>query len=219
MPLFYKIEELDNPELADRIARLVEGTGLSVRGVYRLDISSETVKGNAMLAGLGRTRRMLLGDTLLNGFTSDEIEVICAHEVGHHVFGHLRKLILIGVVYSTIGFWICDRLLAVSMPSFDGDYANVPIYTLPLVMLVFAVFAILLEPLQNFVSRRYERQCDRYALQRTGLNGAYSSAFRKLARLNKDDPQPHWLDAFLFHSHPPISERLAAAEESVGSRC
>ncbi len=85
LPLFYQIEKLDAPELTDRIARLAAGTGLSIEGVYRMDLSEETVKANAMLAGLGRTRRVLLGDTLLNGFSPDEIEVIFAHEIGHHV--------------------------------------------------------------------------------------------------------------------------------------
>jgi STE24 endopeptidase len=78
-------------------------------------------------------------------------------------------------------------------------------------MLVLTLFSLVLEPAQNAVSRRYERQCDRYALERTGARGAYTSAFQKLARLNKDDPSPHPLEVFLFHSHPPISERLAMA--------
>ena len=79
--------------------------------------------------------------------------------------------------------------------------------------MILTVFAMLMEPLQNAVSRRFERQCDRYALERTGLKDAYLSAFRKLARLNKDDPSPHWLDVFLFHNHPPVAQRLAMAEE------
>ena len=111
LPLFYKIEKLDAPELAERIGRLAAGTGLSIEGVYRMALSDETVKANAMLAGLGRTRRVLLGDTLLEGFTPDEIEVIFAHEIGHHVFRHIRKMILAGLVQSAVGFWICDRLL------------------------------------------------------------------------------------------------------------
>ena len=65
-----------------------------------------------MLAGLGRTRRVLLGDTLLRGFSPEEIEVIFAHEIGHHVFHHIRKMIVAGTFYSAAGFWICDRLLA-----------------------------------------------------------------------------------------------------------
>jgi len=71
---------------------------------------------------------------------------------------------------------------------------------------------MLTEPLHNALSRRFEREADRYALERTGLKDAYLSAFRKLARLNKDDPDPHWLDVLLFHSHPPVCQRLAMAE-------
>jgi STE24 endopeptidase len=215
LPLFYKIERLDNPELTERMARLAAGTGLSIQGVYRMGLSAETAKANAMLAGLGRTRRVLMGDTLLDEFSPDEIEVIFAHEIGHHVFHHIRKLIVTGVLTSIVGFWICDRVLLAWAQAQYGplDAHHLPTSTLPLLMLVLTVFGLLFEPLQNIVSRRYERQCDRYALARTGLRAAYISAFRKLARLNKDDPNPPALEVFLFHSHPPISERLALADE------
>ncbi len=215
LPLFYKIQRLDDPELAERIGRLAESTGLSIEGVYRMALSDETVKANAMLAGLGRTRRVLLGDTLLDGFTPDEIEVIFAHEIGHHVFRHIRKMILAGVLASAAGFFVCDRLLGVVVArgGLTLDYAVLPVWTLPWLLLILNVFFLLLGPAQNFVSRRYERQCDRYALKRTGLKAAYLSAFRKLARINKDDPDPPALEVILFHSHPPIAQRLALAEE------
>jgi len=216
LPMFYRIEKLDAPELTDRIARLAEGTGLAIEGVYRMDLSAETVKANAMLAGLGRTRRVLLGDTLLAVFSPDEVEVIFAHEIGHHVFRHIRKIIVMGLFFSAAGFWLCDRLMtafaATTAPGGAIDYAAMSPALLPLLMLMVTLFAMLLEPLQNAISRRFERQCDRYALDRTGLNDAYRSAFRKLAKLNKDDPNPHWLDVFLFHSHPPVAERLAMAD-------
>lgn len=217
LPLFYKIEKLDAPELTNRIARLAEGTGLSIEGVYRMDLSAETVKANAMLAGLGRTRRVLLSDTLLDSFTPDEVEVIFAHEIGHHVLHHIRKLIVAGLLYSAVGFLICDRLLSLWTTWHGGtlDYAQLPVDTAPLLLLILAVFGLLLGPLQNAVSRRFERQADRYALDRAGQREAYLSAFRKLAKLNKDDPSPHWLDVFLFHSHPPIAQRLAMAEKVV----
>ncbi len=216
LPLFYKIERLERVDLSDRLERLAEGTGLSIEGIYRILLSQETAKANAMLAGLGRTRRVLLGDTLLDQFTPEEIEVVFAHEIGHHVHRHIRKMIATGIVYSAAGFWICDRLLAAWITRVDGgfDYANLPeyVYALPLVMFILVVFGTLVEPLGNTVTRRYERQSDRYALQRTGLHQAYTSAFRKLSKLNKDDPDPHWLEVLLFHSHPPISERLRLAE-------
>lgn len=218
MPLFYKIERLeDRPELNERMAKLAEGTGLTIEGVYRLGMSDETNKANAMLAGLGRTRRVLLGDTLLDRFTPDEIEVIFAHEIGHHVHRHIGKMIAAGIVYSLAGFWLCDALLLRWVAAVEGapvPYSELPVYTLPLVMLALTLFGLVIEPVQNIISRRFERQCDRYALQRTGLREAYLSAFRKLAVLNKDDPAPNRLAVFLFHSHPPISERLALADSA-----
>lgn len=215
MPLFYKIVKLDRADLNERMQKLAEGTGLSIEGVYRLDLSEETAKANAMLAGLGRTRRVLMGDTLLDGFTLDEIEIVFAHEIGHHVFRHIRKMILLGIVYSAAGFWFCDLALN-AWASAQGttlDYAEVPAYMLPMFMLVMAVFGLVVGPIQNANSRRYERQCDRYAIDRTGNRNAYRAAFQKLAKLNKDDPNPHPLEVFLFHSHPPIGERLKMADE------
>ena len=154
LPLFYKIEKLDAPELTGRIAKLAEGTGLSIEGVYRMDLSEETVKANAMLAGLGRTRRVLMGDTLLTGFTPDEIEVIFAHEIGHHVLHHIRKMILAGILYSAAGFWVCNAILRLVVVKEAGSadiYADLPVWTLPLLMFIFSVFAQCLEPLQNAV--------------------------------------------------------------------
>jgi len=216
LPLFYKIERLDDPQLAARLARLTEGTGLSLEGVYRMDLSSETAKANAMLTGLGRTRRVIFGDTLLQNFTPEEIEVIFAHEVGHHVFRHIRKMILAGAFYCTLGFWLCDWFLMSWVRSQfpNATQHDLPVWTLPMLMLVITLFSLLMEPLQNAVSRHFERQCDRYALATTGLREAYLSAFRKLARLNKDDPDPHALEVLLFHSHPPIRERLEVASTS-----
>jgi STE24 endopeptidase len=213
MPLFHKIEKLDAPDLAERMNELAAGTGLTIEGVYRIALSQETVKANAMLAGLGHTRRVLLGDTLLNNFSPAEIAVVFAHEIGHHVFRHVRKMILLGLVVSVVGFWICDRSLMAWAA--DGgqslDYAHLPIWTEPWIMLILSVFGLLLEPLMNGISRRHERQCDRYAFNRTRQPEAYVSAFSKLARQNKDDPCPHWFEVLWLHDHPPIGERLAIA--------
>jgi STE24 endopeptidase len=213
LPLFYKVERLERPELADRIKRLAGPANLAIEGVYLLGLSVETVKANAMLAGIGRTRRVLLGDTLLDEFTPDEIEVIFAHEVGHHAYHHIWKLVGGGVLFTVLGLFLTDRLVMLWARRVDSavTYENLPVYTLPLLMLCVTLFGMLLEPLRNAVSRRFERQCDRYALDTTGLRAAYISAFEKLAKLNKDDPDPHPVEVFLFHDHPPISERLAMA--------
>ncbi|HEY3392105.1 MAG TPA: M48 family metallopeptidase [Lacipirellulaceae bacterium] len=213
VPLFYKVEPIDNSQLVERMNRLAEGTGLTIEGVYRMGLSADTSKANAMLAGLGRTRRVLMGDTLLDKFVPEEIEVIFAHEIGHHVHRHIPKMLAAGLVFSLAGFWLVDRTLVewADIPS----AADAPTSSLPLVMFTLAVFMTLLSPLQNAISRHYERQCDRYALARTGNHAAYRSAFTKLARLNKADPEPNPVEVFLLHSHPPIKERLALADRAA----
>jgi STE24 endopeptidase len=200
----------------ERFRRLAEGTGLKIEGVYRMHLSRETVKANAMLAGLGRTRRVILGDTLLDGFSPDEIAVVLAHEIGHHVFRHIGKFLLAGFALSFAAFALCDAVLRYQVGRYEGSlrYDVMPVWTLPWILLTVGLLSTLLAPLHNFVSRRFERQCDRYALEKTGLREAFCSAFRKLAVLNKADLHPHPLEVFLFHDHPPIAERLAIAEES-----
>ena len=115
---------------------------------------------------------MLLGDTLLDGFSPEEIEVVFAHEIGHHVLHHIRKMIVAGLVFSTAGFWVCDRLLR-TWTAHGGDYTRLPVDMMPLLLLILTLFAMLLEPLQNVISRRFERQADRYALERSGRKDAY----------------------------------------------
>lgn len=217
LPLFYKVTPLSDSALLERLRRLAHGTGLNIEGIYRLHLSAETRKANAALAGLGRTRRVLLGDTLLDQFTPEEIEVVFAHEVGHHVHRHLRKMVFWSVILTGTSFWLADFVLKQTAEALH--YAStdlLPAYkdpsALPLLLFVLSVFGLALSPLQNAVSRYFERQCDRYALKRTGLAEAYRSAFIKLAQINKSDPDPHPVVVWLFDDHPPIRERLALAD-------
>lgn len=211
LPIFYKVTPLDNTELLERLRKLTQGTSLTIQGVYELHLSAETKKANAALAGLGNSRRVLLGDTLLAQFTPEEIEVVFAHEVGHHVHRHLPKSIALSVVLALAGFWLVDQVLAASAVWLGYAGITDPA-ALPLLLFVLAVFGLALSPLQNAISRFYERQCDRYALEHTHNKSAYRSAFIKLARINKSDPDPNPLVTLLFYDHPPIRERLAMAE-------
>ncbi len=217
LPLFYRVTPLEDASLLERLRRIAGGTGLKVEGIYRLHLSAETKKANAALAGLGNTRRVLLGDTLLDEFTPEEIEVVFAHEVGHHVHRHLIKMVVQGVVMATLGLWLVNLVLQNVAPllGYAGTASLQPYQdpsALPLLLLVLSLFFLVLSPLQNAISRHYERQCDRYALDRTGMTTAYRSAFVKLARMNKADPDPHPVVVWLFDDHPPIRERLAMAE-------
>ena len=214
LPLFVKYKPLDDEELQSELAQLAEGTGLTIEGTYRLLLSEDTKKANAMLAGLGKTRRVLLGDTLLDEFTTDEIKVVMAHEIGHHVFGHIWKMLLMSIPYTLVSFFLCHLALGWWLgDAYDLATSPLPIYAVAFLMLFLFVLGTLTGPLQNAMMRHFERQCDRYALERTQLADAYRGAFSKLARLNKADPDPPWLEVFLFDDHPPIAERLAMADE------
>src|SRR5947199_112293 len=155
MPLFYKIEPIENTELDSRMKHLAEGTGIKIEGVYRLGLSADTQKANAMLAGLGRTRRVLMGDTLLEKFTPEEIDVIFAHELGHHVHRHIQKMIATGVIVSLAGFYLIGRTITwwADIPT----AADAPTSALPLIMFTLTVFSLVISPVQNAISRHYER--------------------------------------------------------------
>ncbi len=211
LPIFYKVTPLDDASLLDRFKKLTVGTSLTIEGVYELHLSEETKKANAALAGLGNSRRVLLGDTLLQQFTPEEIEVVFAHEVGHHVYRHLVKSIVLSVFLSLAGFWLVHVTLTACAQSLGYDGIDDPA-ALPLLLFILTVFGLLLSPLQNALSRFYERQCDQYALDHTQNRPAYRSAFTKLAKINKSDPDPHPLVSFIFYDHPPIRERLAMAD-------
>jgi STE24 endopeptidase len=215
LPLFYRVTRLEDADLLRRLRCLAEGTGLAVEGIYRLDLSAETRRGNAALTGLGRTRRVLLGDTLLEQLTPEEIAVIFLHEVGHHVHRHQGKALLGELLLTVGGLGLVAAVLpgAAAGLGYPADLG--PAYadpaTLPLLRLALAVVALLQAPPLLALSRSFEHQSDLYALRRTGLSGAFRSALIKLARLNKLDPDPPALVVWLFDSHPPIRQRVALA--------
>ena len=212
LPLFYKVRRLEDSNTQERLRQLAAGTGLEVEGVYTLGLSAETKKANAALTGMGRTRRVLLGDTLLEQFQPEEIDVVFAHELGHHVHRHLPKFIINEVVLTAAMCFLADRVLAaLAIPL--GYPGPLDPAALPLFLLVVGVFGLCLMPFRNAISRWFERQSDRYALQRTRNPAAYRSAFTKLAEINKADPDPNRFLVWLWHDHPPIRERLALADQ------
>ena len=213
-PIFYKFEPLDDEELRRRLVVLSERAGTRVRGVYRWKLSEKSKKANAALTGLGATRRIILADTLLDNYTSDEIEAVLAHELGHHVHRHILKSIFVQAAITLFGFWAANWALhyAVDRQLFEfvqvSDFAN-----LPLLALVATVLSFLLMPALNAYSRYNERQADRYAFESIASVEPFISSMNKLAEQNLAERTPgKWVEWF-FHSHPSISRRLAAADE------
>ena len=212
LPIFYKFEPMDNEDLRRRLVQLGERAGTRVRGVYRWKLSEKSKKANAALTGLGNTRRIILADTLLDNYDPEEIEAVLAHELGHHVHKHILKSILVQAGITLLGFWIANFVLhyAIDHHMFEelSDFAN-----LPLLALTATVLSLLLMPALNAYSRYNERQADRYAFESIANVQPFISSMNKLAQQNLAERTPsRWIEV-LFHSHPSISKRVAAAEE------
>jgi len=207
MPLFYKIRPLDDPELLARIEALAERAGTRVRGVYVMDMSSRTTTANAMLTGLGRTRRIILGDTLLKGYTYDEIETILAHELAHHVHNDMPKGLALEAALMLLGMWVASLVLQWGVAAF-GFYGISDIAALPLFVIAMVVFGLVTMPAGNFMSRQMERAADRYAIATTGKREAFRSVMRKLADQNLSEAEPPAWVRVLFYSHPSVYERM-----------
>lgn len=214
MPLFNKYVPLgdEHKDLEERLLNLARRANTKVRGVFKFDMSKRTKAANAALTGIGSTRRIILGDTLINEFTPDEIETVLAHELGHHVHKDIPFLIISGTLLVTIGLFIASQTMdyAVNVFSFTSiaDPAAFPALTL-----ILGAYGLLVQPLENALSRWRESMADDYALRSTGKGEAFASAFTRLANQNLGEIDPEKWVVFMFYSHPPLGERIAKARK------
>jgi len=215
MPLFYTFTPVAEGSMRDRILRLSESAGLTIQGIFTFNLSKNTRKANAGFTGLGKAKRIILGDTLLREFTEDEIETVFAHELGHYRYRHITIGIVIGTLSTFIGLFITAQLHAWSLAMF-GFTSLTDLGALPLLAIWLSLFGLFTAPLGNLLSRRHERQADAYAVETTGNAAAFSSALRKLADMNLADPEPHPLVEFLLYSHPSIGRRIRTVESMGG---
>jgi len=210
LPLFYEFKPLDREGLVQRLVTLADRAGAHVMGVFEWRLSDKTKKANAALAGIGQTRRIIISDTLLAEHSDDEIEVILAHELAHHVHRDIWKGIGLEIALIVLGFYLADLVLERFAGSFGlagkGDVA-----ALPLLLLAAGAVSLALMPFANALSRAYERRADRYALEMTRNVPAFVSAMKRLGAQNLAEERPSRLVQILFYTHPPISARIDAA--------
>ena len=216
-PLFFKFVPLgqEHAELADRLMRLAERADAHVRGVFKFDMSRRTKAANAAVVGLGNTRRIILGDTLLQEFTPDEIETVLAHELGHHVHRDIPLGIAVESVVTLGGLWLASQGLrwSVAVLRFAGP---ADVAALPVLALVMGAYALVTMPLGNAFSRWRERRADEYALHSTNKAAAYAAALTRLANQNLSEAEPEpWVE-FLLYSHPALGKRIAMAQKATG---
>lgn len=211
LPLFYRLEPIGDSPLKERIIALTRTTDMLVDGIFSFNLSKTTKKANAAFTGIGRSKRILLGDTLIQNFSDDEIESVFAHELGHYSHGHIRKGILFGTASIFLGLYLTSIAYSVSLNWFGFSSAH-QLAALPLLTVWLGIYSLITSPLGNIVSRKHEFEADRFAVKATGNVQAFVSTMNKLASMNLADTRPHPIVEFLFYSHPSIEKRIAAAE-------
>ncbi len=213
LPIFYKLTPLPDGEVKARALALADRAHLRVHGIYSINMSARTTAANAMVMGLGSTRRIVIGDTLLDRYTPNEIEVVVAHELGHQAHWDIPQLILTQSAIMLGGLAVVQLILGAAlraMPQYDGlaDPA-----TMPLIVATLGAFGLVTLPLANGFSRWVEHRADVYALETTGMTDAFISAMTRLADQNLAEAYPSPLIEFLLYNHPSIGRRLAFGHE------
>lgn len=217
VPLFYKYGQLDDKALEEKVLKLAERFGMPVKNVFSLNLSKTTKKANAAFMGFGRTKRVVLSDTLINHFSHSEVEVVLAHELGHFKNRDIWRLFFFGLAASLIAFGIgflgMNSLSPLLQFSSTADIAG-----LPLLFLIFYLVNLLLMPLQNGYSRRRENKADLFALRACGNKNDFISCMQKLGDQNLADPNPPGWYEWLFYDHPSLRKRIEMAKNTQMDR-
>lgn len=218
MPIFFKFKPLgeEHAELAERLTHLAQSAETYVQGVFTFDMSRRTRAANAALVGLGRTRRIILGDTLLSQFTSDEIETVMAHELAHHVHKDILLSLVVQTCFNFLAFYLSAVMLnwTVNQTALSG--VNDPA-GLPFIGLLLGLLGLLTMPITNAFSRWRESMADDYALEVTHKPMPFASAMTRIANQNLAEVDPERWAVVLLYSHPPLKSRIEKAQRFSSS--
>ena len=213
VPLFFKMQPLADAATVERIHALVNRAGAPVRDVCSLDFSRRTAEANAAVIGLGRSRRVVIADTLLAEFTPGEVDAVVAHELGHHVNRDVQRLLLGNAVLIWLGLFLASRGATSALPLLSlPSLGYVPGY--PMLLFVVEAFFLLLSPLLNWWSRRLESGADRFGLRLTRDPAAFAGAMRRIGCQNLVELRPPRWSEVLLATHPALYRRIQLAESS-----
>jgi STE24 endopeptidase len=210
VPLFYRLTPLPDGSLRRRLVALAARADVPVLGVWVGDQSRKSRTANAAVTGLGRTRRIILFDTLLAEFSEDEVEAVLAHELAHHAHADMWRGLAVHGVVILATCWLADRALALGTARLGLAGAD-DLAALPLLGLVLLGAGLVAMPLTNAWSRRVEQQADDFAVRTLGGAEAFVGAMERLASLNLAQRDPHPLEEALLYSHPAVGRRIARA--------
>jgi STE24 endopeptidase len=208
-PLFNKFTPIEDEGLTERIRHMLLKIGITVNRVFRMDASKRSRHTNAYFSGIGRVKRIILYDTLLETMSQDEIIAVLAHEAGHWKRKHILKMIVATeilsflILYGVFRIFQTDYLTGLFMIQQETIFAEIV-----LIGFLGGIISLPFTPLSSSISRWFEREADRFAFSLSGDNEAMASALIKLSKDNLSNLHPHPLYAAFYYSHPPMVERI-----------
>jgi STE24 endopeptidase len=208
-PLFNKFEPIKDEALREKINALMDKVGLKAEGIYQVDEGKRSKHTNAYFTGIGKTKRIVLYDTLISSHTPDEIVAVLAHEVGHWKKKHILKQLSFMIVASLILLYFVYLIVNGSFLYSAFGLNVTPVYAgLFLVSLYLSAAGFFLNPIGAAITRRYEREADRMAFELTGTSQPMINALKRLAKDNLTNLHPHPFYVWFYYSHPPLIERV-----------
>jgi STE24 endopeptidase len=217
VPIFFKMRPLADTELKERLKKLTKQAGVEVGGIYNIEFSSKVTTANAAMMGVGRTKRIVLSDTLLSQYSAPEIEVIMAHELGHNRHRDILRVFVFQSVILLIGFYATGLILEACIGPLGFSGID-DIAVLPLLVLVFAVLSLLIMPISNTLIRRFEKAADDFALHLTGNPQVFITMMTKLTDQNLAEAEPsRWVELLLY-DHPSYRSRVEHAKNYSAHR-
>jgi STE24 endopeptidase len=208
-PLFFKFQPLQNERLAEQVKAVMSRAGLQIDRIQQVDASRRSKHSNAYFTGIGRVKRIVLFDTVLEQMADDEIIGVLAHEAGHWKLGHIWKRLLTMELISLAIFWLAWRILTWGgLPGLFGIEHLSFVGQVLLFVFLASLVSFPLSPLTSALSRRHEWQADRFALDLTGQGEPLARALVKLCKENLSNLHPHPLYAWFYYSHPPVVARI-----------
>ena len=217
LPLFNKIDPMDNKGLEHRIMMLMEKVGLHAKGVFKMDASKRSKHTNAFFVGLGRTKRIVLFDTLLTSHTEEEILAVLAHEAGHWKKKHILRMLILLEILSFISFYVVAKFLSWPLLYQTFGFQESSVYVgLFLIGTFLSLLGYFAQPLESAISRKFELEADDFALELMETGEPMRSALKRLTADNLANLSPHPLYAWFYYSHPPLVERIERLKSRYG---
>lgn len=208
-PIFNKFEPLRDQELAEKISRLMQEAGIRIKGLFQMDAGKRSRHTNAYFTGLGKTKRIVLFDTLIQSHPQEEILAVLAHEVGHFKGRHIWKQFLLFALSMLAAFYLFYLLMDWPLLYRTFGFQNSPPYVgLFLVAILGQKAGFFLSPFYMALSRRFERQADRFAVKLLKSPSTMAAVLKRLAADNLSNLFPHPLYVRFHYSHPPLMERI-----------